>query len=118
MLVADAHRTTLHHPERSSHRITRLRPQSPHLTVFWELMFTRALYGTADMAQQRHPEQAASASGWRDAEPQLDPSLKSATFPSPFPPQLSGMGRYINLTRLLQNKPQIKATCCFINCDI
>ena len=32
MLVADPHRTTLYHPERSSHRITGERPQSPHLS--------------------------------------------------------------------------------------
>ena len=32
MLVPDLHRTTLYHPERSSHRITGERPQSPHLS--------------------------------------------------------------------------------------
>jgi hypothetical protein len=31
MLVAVPHRTTFHHPERSSHRIAGGRPQSPHL---------------------------------------------------------------------------------------
>jgi hypothetical protein len=32
MLVADPNRTTLYHPERSSHPITGERPQSPHLS--------------------------------------------------------------------------------------
>jgi hypothetical protein len=32
MLVADPHRTTLYHPERSGHRVAGGRPQSPHLT--------------------------------------------------------------------------------------
>jgi hypothetical protein len=34
MLVADTHRTTFSHPERGSHRVSQVRPQSPHLLEF------------------------------------------------------------------------------------